>query len=141
MLSSLSAVNDAFRDADAMWLRSSNVDRVEQILKQDQTITEEEMREVNTMQLRNVLKAFRKSQPGGWTRQKTLVGVPLLIVLACAGYLLVGCYPTAVFLWGDEVERNHKIIQTRRVVWGIIISVAGVGVLSKLLVMGLFPGP
>jgi hypothetical protein len=141
VLSSLTSVNDAFRDADGMWLRSRNVDRVEQILKQDRTITGEEMREINTMQLHNVLEAFRKSQPVGWTRQKTFVGVPLLIVLACAGYLGVVCYPAAVFLWGDEVERNHSIIQRRRVIWGIIIGLAVVGVSSKLLVMGLFPGP
>lgn len=140
LLSSIATWNAVNGDADKMWLRLRDIDRIEQILKQDRTITDEEMREIATRQLRNVLEGNRKSQPSGWTRQKTFMGGPLIIVLACAGYLLFACYPTAVFLWGDEIERYNKMLQTRRIVWGIIISLAIVGVFSKLLVMGLFPG-
>jgi hypothetical protein len=57
------------------------------------------------MQLRNLFEEQRpKPAFSGWTKQKTFIGVPLLIVLVCAVYLVGKCYPSAVFLWGDEVE-------------------------------------
>jgi hypothetical protein len=90
------------------------------------------------MQLRNVLHMGTNSQPSGWTiRRKVFLGVPLLIVLACAVYIVAKCYPNAVFLWGDEVERYNKMLQTRRIVWNIIIGVIVVGVLSNFLYAGL----
>ena len=142
LVSSLISWNSANGDADVMWLRLRDVDRVEQILKQGRTITDEEMREINTMQLRNFLQEQRaKPAFSGWTRQKTFVGIPLLTILACALYLISRCYPSAVFLWGDEVERYNKMLQTRRIVWGIIVGVAVVGLLSKVLYAGLVPGP
>ena len=60
----------------------------------------------------------------------------LLILLICGGYLLVRSYPSAVFLWGDEVERYNKTLQTRRAVSGIIIGVIIVGVLSESSLRG-----
>ena len=47
------------------------------ILKQNRTITDEEMREIATKQLRNVLDGQRANKPTGWTRQKAFVGGPL----------------------------------------------------------------
>lgn len=134
-------IRAGYGQADLMWLRRGDVDRVEQILKQSRTITDEEIREISTMQLRNVLDMDANSQPSGWTiRRKGFIGVPLLIVFACAGYLVVKCYPRAVFLWGDEVERYNKMLQTRRIVWNVIIGVAVVGVLSNFLYAGLVVG-
>lgn len=141
LLSSFTSLNSGFRDADAMWLRVRDVDRVEQILKQERTITDEEMREITTRQLRNIIEAYRQSQPSGWTRQKAYIGVPLLAVLGCVVYLLGRCYPTAVFLWGDEAERYAKMLQTRRIVWGFVIGGIGFGVLSKFLFAGVVSGP
>jgi hypothetical protein len=140
VLSSLH-VSSAYGQADVMWLSKGDVDRIEQILKQNRTITDEEMREISTMQLRNVLNMGTNSQLSEWTmRRKLFVGVPLLIVLSCAGYLVIKCYPRAVFLWGDEVERYNKMLQTRRIVWNIIIGVIVVGVLSNFLYAGLVVG-
>lgn len=142
LVSSFVSWNSAFGNADVMWFRLRDVDRVEQILKQGRTITDEEMREINTIQLRNVLEGQR-SKPAFnvWTRQKTFIGVPLLAILACVFYLAWRCYPNAVFLWGDEVERYNKMLQTRRIVWNIIIGVAVVGLLSKVLYVRLVSGP
>jgi len=98
-------VGSAFGQADVMWLRTADIDRIEQILKQNRTITDEETREISTMQLRNVLHMGTNSQPSRWTiRRRVFLGVPLLIVLACAVYIVTKCYPNAVFLWGDEIE-------------------------------------
>ena len=142
LLSSLSSGRPAIDAAGAMWLRTSDLARVEQILKQGRTITDEEMREINTMQLRNVLEEQRpKPVFIGWTWQKSFVGGPLLIVSACAFYLLVACYPNAVFLWGDEVERYNKMLQTRQMVRNLIVGGIFFGVLSKVLYAGLFSKP
>jgi len=127
--------------AGAMWLRPSDLNRVDQILKPGRTITDEEMREINTMQLRKLLEEQRPKSASGWTWQKTFVGGPLLIVLACAFYLLAACYPGAVFLWGDEVERYNKMLQTRRMDWNLIIGGTIFGLLSKFLYTGLVSGP
>lgn len=99
------------------------------------------MREISTMQLRNVLNIGGNREPSGWTiRRKASVGVPLLIILVCAGYLVVRCYPRAVFLWGDEVERYNRILHARRIIWGVIIALT-LGVLSTFLYTGLVSGP
>jgi len=142
LLASSLHLSSAFGQADVMWLREGNVDRVQQILKQNRTITDEEMREITSMQLRNVLNpSDTKSELSGWSvRRKVFLGVPLLILVVCAGYLVVSCYPKAVFLWGDEVERYNKMLQTRRIVWNIIIGVIVVGVLSNFLYAGLVLG-
>jgi hypothetical protein len=141
LLSSLSSVCPAMEAAGAMWLRTPDLGRVEQILKQGRTITDEEMREINTMQLRNLLEE-QTPKPAftGWTWKKTCVGGPLLIVLACALYLLFACYPNAVFLWGDEVERYNKRLHTRRTLWNFIIGGVAFSVLSKFLFAGLVGG-
>ena len=140
LVSSLSG-SSTMDGASKWWLRDHDLDRLEQILKPGRTITDAEAMEITTMQYRNFLEDRRANSVSRWTRQKTFVGVPLLVVLACAGYLALRCYPSSVFLWGDEVERYNKMIHTRRIVWGIIISLTVVGVLSKLFVMGLFLGP
>jgi hypothetical protein len=138
LLSSFAALGSGH--GDTMWLRVRDVDRVEQILKQQRTITDEEMREIETRQLRNFVEAYKQSQPSGWTSQKAYVAVPLLAVLGCVLYLAGRCYPSAVFLWGDVVERHTKMLRTRRILWNIIIALV-IGGLSKFLYSGLVSGP
>jgi hypothetical protein len=141
LLSSFTSMNSSLQVADGMWLRVRDLNRVEQILKPDRTITDEEMREINTMQLRNILQANKESQPSGLTKQKVFIGAPLLVVLACAVYLALRCYPSAVFLWGDEEARHKRMLNTRQTLWNIIIGGIAVSVLSKLLYTGLVGGP
>jgi hypothetical protein len=141
VVSSLGFVNSRNTEADAIWLRLRDVDRVEQILKQDRTITDEEMREIATRQLRTVLGDSGQTQSGGLTKQKIFLGIPLLVVLACLVFLGARCYPRAVFLWSDEVERYDNILRTRRIVWGLILGGIVFGVLANLFYAGLVSGP
>jgi hypothetical protein len=117
-----------------MWLRSSDLDRIEQIVAQNRTITEEEMREIKTRQLRNILEDYRPQQPApkGRGRQAVLVLIPLVILVGCA-FALLQCYPNIVFLWGDEVDRYAAILQRRKTIWNIIVGIMLVGVLANLL--------
>ena len=120
-----------------MWLSDADLDRVQKIVAQNRPVTDEESREITTMQLRNLLEAQRPTQPPPKIpRRFYLFALPTLVVFVC-GIFLVRTYPSAVFLWGDEVERNNNLIQRRRVLWGVIIGIMVIGVFSKLLYEGI----
>lgn len=59
--------------------------------------------------------------------------VPLLVLVVCIGILLTTCYPTAVFLWGDGVDRYTNTVHRRRTIWTIIIGITVVGVAARFL--------
>jgi len=122
----------------AMWLRDHDLDRVDQILSQGRPINDEEMRDITTRQLRNVLADLRPKQSPqtGRTGQILVIVIPLVVVVVLGFILLSTCYPTAVFLWGDEEERYASIVNRRKYLWGIIISVTFIGVLSKFFATG-----
>jgi len=119
----------------AMWLRKPDLERVATLLQDNHQVTDDEFREIVTMQLNNVIGQAKpiEGARNGMTRQIALIVTPLTIVIACAIYLLAKCYPTAVFLWGDEAARYTEILSTRRIMWGIIVSLTIVGVASRLL--------
>ena len=122
-----------------MWLRSADVERLDKILSQNRPVTDEEMREITTMQLRNLVAERRTPPPPppGRTKQLVFLGVPIVLVLGCVVVLLGTCYPGAVFLWGDEVQRYADLLNRRKAAWGIIVSVIVVGLLSKMLYEGI----
>jgi hypothetical protein len=125
--------------ANGLWLRSSDANRVEAMLGDHPILTDENLREIATMQLRNVLGLPRRPRSissNQLTRTLFLV-VPISVVVGCFLVLLANCYPSAVFLWGDEVERYANVLQRRRVLWSAIVGITVVGVLSKLLFEGL----
>jgi hypothetical protein len=124
--------------ATVHWLQSTDIDRVGQMLSSGRTLTDEEVREVTTMQLRNVVldQGPEEPPPKGQARKLVLFGIPLLLVVGCSLTLLATGYPQVVFLWGDEIERHANRLQRRRVIWGIIVSLLVVGVLSKLFYEG-----
>ena len=116
----------------AMWLNDRDMERLEQIVGQNRTITDEEHREIVTRQLRNVLEDEKPQPParkGG--RQAAFVLLPLGILLVCA-VVLMQSYPGSVFLWGDEIERHRAIVKRRDTTWNIIIGILIVGVAANL---------
>jgi hypothetical protein len=124
-----------------MWLRGADLDRVQEIVEQHRTITDEELREVVTMQLRNVLAAERPMTPPppppSSMRETLSMLVPTLILLACAALLLAYCYPTAVFLWGDEIAQYDRLLQRRKILWATIVAMTITGLGSKFLFEGI----
>lgn len=118
--------------SDYWWLNSSDIDRIETMLAQRPTLTDEDLRQVSTMQLRNVLAARRVMRHAqSQTGRTWFLVVPLSVVVVCIVILLATCYPSAVFLWGDEVHRYTSAVQRRKAMWGIIIGVTVVGVSSR----------
>ena len=120
------------------WLNDSDMERVEAMLAQRPTLTDEQLREISTMQLRNVLAARRATLQTQeiQTRRTLFLLVPLSVVVLCIATLLGTCYPSAVFLWGDEVARYASAVQRRKTMWGIIIAVTVVGVSSRFFFEG-----
>jgi hypothetical protein len=98
------------------FLTSSDLDRVEAMLAQHAVLSDEDLREVSTIQLRNILAARRDARSAQENLMKRTLfwAVPLLIVGACIVILLTTCYPTAVFWWGDEVKRYASTVERRR---------------------------
>jgi hypothetical protein len=121
-----------------LWLNEKELDRIEQAVKENRTLTDAEIREITTGQLRNVLINARPPAEANPTRTRPLLlfGIPFLMLVAVAVYLVVACYPGAVFLWGDELERYNAVLQRRRVLWSVIVGILVVGVLGKLLSEG-----
>jgi hypothetical protein len=120
-----------------MWLRSPDLDHVEKMLRNGRTITDEEMRDIATRQLRNVLEDQRPKPKTGRFGQAMYVVTPLLVILICGGILMFSCYPHAVFLWGDEEEQYRKLEQRRQMLRSIIIGVIVIGLLANLLTAGI----
>jgi hypothetical protein len=131
---SFSGGNLAFRQS----LNDSDLDRLEQILNLNRTMTDEEEREITTRQYRNILEDRRPKQSPqkGGRRRLVFIGVPFLVLLVCGFTLLLTCYPRAVFLWGDESERYANVLHRRKVLWGVIIAVTITGVASNLFIRG-----
>lgn len=122
-----------FPPSSSWWLTDSNLDRIEVMLAHRSTLTDEDLREISTMELRNILDQRRptRSARENQTRQTLFLAVPLSVVAGCIVILLATCYPRAVFLWGDEVKRYASIVDRRKTIWGIIIAVTVVGVSSR----------
>jgi len=125
--------------SNVMWLDDSSRARVEKILSDGHTLTDQEMREINPIQLRNLIENQKPPlPPKGQTRRLMLVGLPVLFLPGCI-IGLIFTYPTTVFLWGDEKESYANLRQRRNILWGLIIGVVLVGMLSKFLYEGLAP--
>ena len=115
------------------WLGGPDLDRIEAMLAKRPILSDEDLREVSTMQLRKVIAADRPTPFTSWnfTRSTLFLVVPLAVIAVCAVILLTTCYPRAVFLWGDEERRYKSIVDRRKLLWGIIISVIVVGIPAR----------
>ena len=130
-----------------MWLSDANIHQLAKSLEPNKTLTEEQAREIVTMQLRNVVSDFGEptstqipSSPtgknSGFVGALLLLG-PLVALIATAIYLLVYCYPNALFLWGDAIGRYEHLKHTRAILWPIIIGTAVVGLLTNAFRAGI----
>jgi len=130
-----------------MWLSEEDIHQLAKALETNKTLTEEQVREIVTMQLRNVLSDFGEptsnqirpsptSKRSVWQEALLLFG-PLVAVIAAALYLLVHCYPNALFLWGDAIGRYENLKQTRNILWPVIVGTTVVDLLINAFSAGL----
>ncbi len=125
-------------DSAHMWLNDSDLVRVDSMLRRERVLSDESAREIATMQSHNLVNAVKPS-PAVPSREVGILitlGVPAIVLLLCI-VVLLGTYPGAVFLWGDEIDRNKRTLNRRKVVWGIFIAVTVVSITSRFLYEGL----
>lgn len=117
-----------------MWLKASDVGKIREMLS-NAPLSEEQIREITSMQLRNVLDDVDEiDRPSSLPSRRTLVVIiPILVLVGAGLFLLSTCYPRAVFLWGDGIERYERIKQRRTFVWGVIIVATLVSVVANFL--------
>lgn len=118
------------------WLNRADRERLIQMLKEHPILTDEDLREIGTRQLKNVLRdngalldSDASSKPDG--PKPYFLAAVIVAVIVCI-IVLFTCYPATIFLWGDEKDRYDAILQRRKVVWGILISGLLAGVISKV---------
>lgn len=64
---------------------------------------------------------------------KLAVGLlPMLVSVALLWYLLKYCYPPAVFSWGDSGRQYQRLIERRKNLWSIVVTVIVLGFLVNL---------
>jgi len=120
--------------SSTMWLNGSDLDRAQLLLTKGNVLSEEDSREVLTMQLRNVVRdqtTDSQISPKA-ERRFYLLAAACLFVLGCAVMLLAMCYPHAVFYWGDGKERYESALTMRGVIWTILRSVTIVAIVGSI---------
>lgn len=135
------------RPERTIWLSEADINQLAKSLETTKTLTEEQVREIVTMQLRNVVSDFGEStsnqipsspasQKSTWVEALLLFG-PLVVLIATALYLLSHCYPNALFLWGDAIGRYENLKYTRTILWPVIVGTTFVGLLTNAFRAGL----
>jgi hypothetical protein len=126
-------------DASNMWLTDTDIKRVDEMLKEHDPLTDEQIRAVVTEQLRNQVNTRKPSEPGRPRASRRLLYTGLLLLLILGGMLIVLMrgYPSPVFLWGDEVERYKKTERWRGWVWNVLIGGTILSLVATLLFEGL----
>jgi hypothetical protein len=137
----------SFQPEQKMWLSRSDIHQLAKSLEANKTLTDEQVREIVTMQLRNVVRDFGEptsdqipSTPP--TKRKNALGAlllfaPLVVAFALAVYLLVFFYPTALFLWGDAMGRYEHLKYTRNILWSAVVGITFLFPLTFALRAGL----
>jgi hypothetical protein len=121
--------------AYTMWLNGPDISRTQELLRNGTVLTEEEEREIFTMQLRNVVKGqIADTQTNGKSNLKQyLLGAATLFVVVCAVVLLVKGYPMSVFYWGDGIDRYSSALTMRNVLWTLILGVTVIAVFGTVV--------
>jgi hypothetical protein len=71
------------------------------------------------------------------TRKTLLVGIPLVVIIVVAGYMLIFLYPVGIFVWGDFEEYYQKILERRKFCFGVVIAGVVINLLAAALWLGL----
>jgi hypothetical protein len=128
-------------------LSEEDIHQLAKSLETNKSLTEQQVREIVTMQLRNVASDFGEptsdQKPSSPTSDRSaweaslLLFAPLVVAFALALYLLVFLYPTALFLWGDAIGRYEHLKHTRNILWSAVVGITFLFPLTYALRVGL----
>lgn len=125
--------------ADTMWLTENDLRELSTTLERKPNLTSQEAAEVLTRQIRNLTAGQKPhSNPIAWlfSWRLLLVLPPLIIISVAFSYLVLKCYPRAVFPWGDCGELYGTLVSRRKTVWQVIIGALLIGMVGNLFVLG-----
>jgi hypothetical protein len=65
--------------------------------------------------------------------------IPIFLIITCAYFVSIRCYPSCVFLWGDYIQHYDHLVFIRRNLWLAVVISTLLGVMSNLFVIALSP--
>ena len=120
-------------------------DVVETLLQRSEKATTSEEKinflfDLNRQQLQFVHSERKSPSLEKFLSSRTFfIGIPILLVLACAVYAMTCCYPMAAFLWGDYKEHYEHLVSLRKNIWWAVVMCIVLGILGNLFVLGITP--
>jgi len=124
--------------ASTMWLTPSEIKVYASKLNKE-PLSEYDANNLISQQLKNLSITLEqeekeKSSP---TLVPVLIELVLLVVIALGFFIIVVCYPSAVFLWGDEKDRQLWRDNAKRYLWPLLLGITLVPILSRLFLTGI----
>ncbi len=97
-----------------------------------QFLFDKSVRELEAKQLNNEINVRPL-----FTIRALFISLPLVIIVSVFAYIVVVCYPRAVFAWGDGEQHYNDIVARRRTLSTVVIVTILLGIVSNLFVMSL----
>lgn len=120
-----------------MWLTPTDLSEIEPMLRSAKTLLPEQANDILSRQIRNVIAQQNRS-PFSVLRDWRVIVVLLPVVIVIGAFIvLVSCYPSAVFLWGDAEEWYRRTLARRGWLWNVVIVTLILGVIANLAVFAL----
>jgi hypothetical protein len=85
-----------------------------------------------------LIPATQKTDPLPlFTARRIFFVLPGVLVLGSLAYMVVVCYPRAVFAWGDYGEHFQRLLGRRRTIGAVVVVALIVGIVGNLFVWSL----
>jgi hypothetical protein len=124
-------------------LSSADSVQIQHLLSEAKTDTEKIDALVQTK-----LRELKGSAPSAsarfnWTSILSLHGLfialPILILVVTVSYMIVACYPWAVFAWGDYEQHYTSLVARRKTIGIVVVAALVIGIVANLFVANIPP--
>jgi hypothetical protein len=127
--------------ASTMWLTPPEIEVYASKLSGG-PLSENDAKNLTSQQLRNLSNVLQQEEkethPSLAPALTTFV--PLVVVIALGLFIIVVCYPSVVFLWGDEKDRQLWRDSAKRYLWPLLLAITFVPIVSRLYLSGIIDG-
>lgn len=125
-------------------LSSADTAELEKLLTSAQTevdkidaLVQVKIRELNTSRPRASLLSV------DWATMLSLRGafiaLPLVVLIVTLLYMVIACYPWAVFAWGDYEQHYKSLVGRRKTLGAVIVGALVIGIMANLFVASVPP--
>ncbi|WP_437285674.1 hypothetical protein [Sorangium sp. So ce406] len=141
--STISSPSSRMSHKDTLWLNSKDIEELKQSINKPGTDPVATLLDIQKRQISN-LSAFETTQAHSKiivTKHTIFGALPFVAVIVVTIYMLIACYPSAVFYWGDAKEWYDRIVERRKLLWWGVVIGSAVGVLGNFLTATITPTP